>query len=442
MALQFKKPSNPTPPTNINQNNNNYDPRFRFEPTTIRIPGLPHGLPFGATLEHNAVLPVRQNYTPPPLAMPGADLPRALNYYADYHGCGWWRMIMPEIALNINQKAIINGLTSMCGDPNFYFQNLKAVKLQRQATPMQLKFVEFLKAHSHHFGFKVIYEVDDIIFKDDIPLFNRCRDAFDNPDILESSKAMMSMADEITVTCQFMKDYYINKTGNKNITVIPNYPLKMWFDGFYNRDQLERKYDKYKNKPRIGYFGSGTHFDVVNRTNQQDDFSHVIQNIIKSRKDFTWVFIGSYPLSVKPFIDNGEMEYIGWSQLLQYPKSFVDANVNAVYAPLMDCTFNKAKSNIKFLEAACIGIPGIFQDLITYKDALLKFTSGNDLIDQLKYLTSSKDVYMKFSTKSRQYAETMWLDDHTDEHVEAYFTKIGDSKRIKLLDLNPDQRKV
>ena len=31
---------------------------------------------------------------------PEADLPRGLNYYADYSGCGHWRMIWPEQLLN------------------------------------------------------------------------------------------------------------------------------------------------------------------------------------------------------------------------------------------------------------------------------------------------------------------------------------------------------
>ena len=42
----------------------------------------------------------------------------------------------------------------------------------------------------------------------------------------------MGLCDEITVTCKFMKDYYTEKTGNKNITVIPNYPPKWWIGNY------------------------------------------------------------------------------------------------------------------------------------------------------------------------------------------------------------------
>ena len=48
------------------------------------------------------------------------DLPRAVNFYADYSGCGHWRMIWPELLLNSYAKANVQGGTVMIGDKNFY----------------------------------------------------------------------------------------------------------------------------------------------------------------------------------------------------------------------------------------------------------------------------------------------------------------------------------
>jgi hypothetical protein len=394
--------------------------------------GKPMGLPgpiYGA-------MPVVAQREPPPLEMPGQGLDRAVNYYADYAGCGWWRMIAPEILLNINNKAIITGLTTMVLDPRFY-AGIKAVRLQRQATPVQLQFLKFLKQGSDQHKFKIIYEIDDIIVKDDIPDYNRCKVAFDNDEIMNSCLEMMRMSDEISVTCQYMKDYYIHKTGNKNITVIPNYPAKMWMDGHYDQKKIQKDFQSSKKKPRIAYIGSGTHIDVMNKTNQKDDFAHVVDDIISSRKDIQWVFIGCFPLACKPFIDRGEMEFVQWFPLLELWKAYTTTNINAVVAPLQNNVFNNAKSNIKYLEAACCGIPGIFQDMVTYKDAPMRFTKGHELIDQIKALTKDEATYMKYSKKARAYADTMWLDDHLDEFAELYYTRIGDAKRTKLLKLNP-----
>ena len=39
-----------------------------------------------------------------PPAQPENNLPRFLNYYADYSGCGHWRMIWPEQVMNAIYK--------------------------------------------------------------------------------------------------------------------------------------------------------------------------------------------------------------------------------------------------------------------------------------------------------------------------------------------------
>lgn len=412
----------------------------QYQPVKLHNAGNIIGKPIGTPGPIYGALPVMKQPEPPPLEMPGQNLPRAVNYYADYAGCGWWRMIAPEVLLNINNKAVINGLTTMVLDPRFY-AGIKAVRLQRQATPVQLQFLKFLEQGAKQHNFKIIYEIDDIIIKHDIPDYNRCKVAFESDEIMNSCIEMMKMSDEITVTCQYMKDYYMSVTGNKNISVIPNYPAKMWMDGHYDPSKIQKDYAKNKKKPRIAYVGSGTHIDVMNKTNQKDDFAHVVDDIISSRKDIQWVFIGCFPLACKPFIDRGEMEFIQWFPLLQLWKAYTTSNINAVIAPLQNNTFNKAKSNIKYLEAATCGIPGVFQDLVTYKDAPLRFNTGAELIDQIKVLTKDEGTYMKYSKKAREYADTMWLDDHLDEFAEIYYTNIGDVKRTALLKNNPDQKK-
>ena len=62
------------------------------------------------------------------------DLPRALNYYADFSGCGFWRMIWPEHTLNAYSKAIIHGSTVMVSDQKYYV-NVKCVRVQRSCVP-------------------------------------------------------------------------------------------------------------------------------------------------------------------------------------------------------------------------------------------------------------------------------------------------------------------
>jgi hypothetical protein len=418
-----------------------------YEYNVVRqgIPNLPGGshTRFLPTNSYINAVPVRVP-TPKPVEMPEANLPRAINYYADYGGCGFWRMIWPEINLNAYQKACISGLTSMVLDLRFY-QGIKAVRFQRQATPVQAMFVSELSKHKKDIGYKLIYEIDDIVFKDDIPDYNRCKEAFATKEVENTILQIMSQMDEISVTCQYMKDYYIHKTGNKNVTLIPNYPPKQWLGGLYNPERIAKLYDQHKKRPRVLYAGSGTHVDVVNKTGMRDDFHHVVDEIIKARKKFKFVWKGTFPLAVKPFIDNGEMEYVHWSALYNLPRDVYNTGCNVSFAALADNVFNKSKSNIKIVESGGLGMPGAFQDMCTYSDAEVKFKSGADLINQLEYITQDFDRYMKLSSNIFEFTDKLWLEDHLDEYEALYFTAFGSKERNlkspNLINLNLDQKK-
>ena len=72
------------------------------------------------------------------------SMPRYINYLADLSGCGHWRVLWPEQVINATSRGISHSITSMVTDPRFY-QNVKVVKLQRQASSVQKNFVKFLK---------------------------------------------------------------------------------------------------------------------------------------------------------------------------------------------------------------------------------------------------------------------------------------------------------
>jgi hypothetical protein len=96
-------------------------------------------LPFGGAPVGRGILPMgmsqvplQQPTQPPPQNPPELQLPRFMNYYADYSGCGHWRMIWPEQVMNAHQKAVVHGSTVMNGDGNQYV-NVQGVRIQRQA---------------------------------------------------------------------------------------------------------------------------------------------------------------------------------------------------------------------------------------------------------------------------------------------------------------------
>lgn len=372
-----------------------------------------------------------------PAVPPEASLPRAVNYLADYSGCGFWRLIWPGHLLCAHQKAIVHKSTVMCFDPRWY-GNTKAIRIQRQATNHQRQFYEFLKQLSGQIGFRLIYEIDDIMFHEDIPEYNKFKPAFKNDEIRNNAIQMMQMSDEVTVTCEFMKQYYMEKTGNRNVTVIPNYPPKWWIGNYYNEKKISRDFDNHQRKPRILYAGSGAHFDVDNRVNQDDDFRHVLQAIVSTKDRYQWVFLGAFPLAFRQFVQTGVFEYHPWEMLYKYPEKIYNLNINMMVAPLQDNTFNKAKSDLKYIEACSFGLPIACQDLVTYSNAPIKFKTGEEMIQRIEETLEKKSRYMTLCQQARSYADTRWLenDDNINKYLELYTLPHGHKDRVLLNGVN------
>lgn len=384
--------------------------------------------------------PIIQQPIPLPV-MPEAGLSRSLNYYADYSGCGFWRMIWPEHILNAHQKLTVHGSTVMNFDERYY-QGVKSVRLQRQATEHQLNFVRALKQLSQKMNFRIIYEIDDIIFAEDIPDYNKFKPAFTDPKIRKTAQEIMAMCDEITVTCKYMKDYYANKTGNNNITVIPNFPPRFWMGNYYSPTKIDNNYRTYccdkKNKPRIVYSGSGAHFDVDNRIKQKDDFEHVRDVIARTCDKYTWVFLGAYPLPLTDLVRTGKIEFHQWKRLYEYPEMISGLNPNVFIAPLQSSVFNKAKSDLKYIEASCFGIPIVCQDIETYSNAPVRFTTGDEMIDQIDSILKSPNRYKQLSKDARAFAETRFLENdyNIDLYKELYTLPMKDPQRVLLNKIN------
>lgn len=347
----------------------------------------PYPSPYGVTAP-------RMNDAPVPREM---SMPRYVNYLADLSGCGHWRILWPEQVINATARGISHSVTAMITDPRFY-KNIKVVKLQRQASSIQKKFVEFLKQIQPDCGFKLMYEVDDVVFREEIPDYNKYKFAFDTDEVRNNCIDIINMVDEVTVTCDYMRRLYKNKTSQENITVIPNFVPDFWLGHLYNKSEVVRQLEKNNKKPRILYTGSGAHYDVDNKAGGKDDFSGVRDFVRKSVDKYQWVFVGAFPPQLADLVKQNKIEFYPWQNLLNYPKMISSLNVQLMIAPLQVNNFNKAKSDIKFIEACTLGIPCLCQDMETYSTAppSLKFSSSEEFSDKI-------DTILHWKNRSKYY---------------------------------------
>lgn len=386
----------------------------------IGAPILPFGAPvIGSPL---ASMPAASMPTLPTnfYEMP-QGMKRAVSFAADHQGCGFWRIHWPETVINGQQLGVINNNNFMIVQDNFY-QGITSVRIQRQVTPTQLQFAQYLRDLSNKTNnFKIYYDIDDVIFPEDIPLYNKAREAFVDPGVCEHALKIMKLCDGITTPTEYMSKYYSERTGVPGI-VLPNYMPKFWIDRFYNKQKLVENYETHKRRPRVGYIGSPTHFNISNTPGIKDDFGDIASVIIKTIKNFKWVIMGGLPSELIPYVKSGDIEYTPWAKIWDYPALYSGLNLNMVIAPLQDNKFNLAKAPIKYLEAGALGLPGVFQDMEPYKMAPHRFNTPDEMIDKLKKILGDRRVYLTESDSARKVACKWWLEDNIDKFTKLYFS--------------------
>jgi len=378
-------------------------------------------LPFGAPAFGSPIANAQQVQAPSPGGPAPANM--AISFAADHGGCGFWRLHWPESLINASGRGVVINSTVMLLDPRYY-AGVKSVKIQRQVTPPQLEFVKFLRDTSNKGNkFKIYYEIDDVIFPEDIPLYNKSREAFVDPVIGKTATEIIRLCDAITCPTKFMADYYSERTGVPAI-VVPNYLPKFWMDRFYSKQKVTENFDRNKKRPRIGYVGSPTHLNVMRLPGVIDDIEPYTDIIRKTYKDYKWVFMGAAPNGIQDLIQAGEVEFVGWKSLYEYNYAFDSLNLNLAFAPLQNNKFNYAKAPIKYLEAGALGIPCLCQDAPPYNTdpiAPLRFDTPDEMMDLAKKLLRDRRMYLNESDDARKVATKYWLEDHIDEHMKVYF---------------------
>lgn len=357
-----------------------------------------------------------------------------VTFGADLGGCWHYRRGFLHNHINMGGLGDATSLTKMIFEKDWY-RDVTCITLQRQASAHQKQFFEYLKSIQKECGFKLIYEVDDVVFREDIPEYNAYKHSFDNDEIRQNCIDMINMSDEVTVTCKFMRELYRKRTGKHEISVIPNFMPYWWIGHQYDYKSIINNFDSHKKKPRIVYSGSGAHFDAKNLNNGRDDFSEILKFVIDNRTKYQFVFIGAFPPPLAQYVKNGEIEFHPWKSLLEYPGFLSKLNPQLFLAPLEDNNFNRAKSDIKYIEAAQLGIPCLCQDMVTYENAIseLKFKTVEELEEKVDKILNWKNrsKYYQMIPRLREIGSERFLEIERNYNtfLECFKTDYGDHSR-------------
>lgn len=248
--------------------------------------------------------------------------------------------------------------------------------------------------HKHQKPFVV--EVDDNYI--DVPPWNEAYFSFQSGSSFRRiSLDCMRNADALTVTTPHLGRAYGGI--NDNIYVIPN---SLDFKGdrtFVGWDTVSSR--KHKGT-RIGWIGGRSHFNDLMLV------APALREVLKKYPDVTLCLVNSALKSScdalgkeYPFEGLRNVHYADRSVAInRYAKFFASFGFDVGIAPLVDCNFNRSKSNLRWLEYSALKVPTVATEISHFQESIDPNNTGllipdNDLAkwqDAIEFLIEDQNV--------------------------------------------------
>lgn len=267
----------------------------------------------------------------------------------DQSGSGWWRVNLP--AQYMDADGWYMDITSGSADMDRCME-YDTVVVQRLHSWEQYYTLRKIKDS----GRRVIYDIDDDLSS--IPPSNRAFYEVGN-DGWKAASACMRLADVVTTSTPYLGDRMKQLVGIDPI-VIPN----AWNsdDNWLPTNEIGSP-DGYK---RILWQGGSTHKE------DWAECADAVIEVFKNREDVKLVILGYFPQEILPLLDNpanGErIEYVNFNDVETYYEILHHVRADVGLAPLENNQFNLSKSNCKWIEYSCVGVPIVASDIGPYSD--------------------------------------------------------------------------
>lgn len=338
--------------------------------------------------------------------------------HIDVGGCSYYRILfISQLISQVYEQALFCDARLLFNSRD-YFPMLRSFRLQRGCAVRDAQwFRDVILPAKERFGFPVVYEIDDILVRDDIPVYNCYRDIFVQGK--DAIPVFMDGSDAITVTCAPLADYYNRKFGipRDKFRIMPNYLPRYFFDSYDEAIIRDRIASQKSRRPRICFSCGMSHFDML-KTGAGDDFSGILDWIVENRRKYQFVFHGGFPPALERYADDFERVPIG--PFLDYPRVRRSIRADLFIQPLRHSEFNECKSPIKLLESWAEGTPAFVQDLGSYKqiapDAC--FDTPETLDRMVNALFADPDAQFQLIRRNYARMDAFWLDTHIDEWLE------------------------
>jgi glycosyltransferase involved in cell wall biosynthesis len=245
--------------------------------------------------------------------------------------------------------------------------------------------VPFLLAAKEVVGKPIVTEVDDWLF--DVPSYNLGSNPFNiNSDMEWIAYEQLKLSDYLVVSTQYLKDHLLEFFPDKEIFVVPN---SIDFAIYDDLKEDLTAYPKEPGKIRIGYSGCANHegdLELIKRP---------LKKILEEHPNVELIT----PIMFNSFKDLPNVIYTRkWVPVNVFPIELKKWQMDIGLAPLRDNHFNRAKSNLRWLEYSGLKVPTIASDVYPFTNSITNgkngiLCEGSDLAwyEALKDLIASEE---------------------------------------------------
>lgn len=252
-----------------------------------------------------------------------------------------------------------------------WLAHTKAIIYQRPIYDVDVDVLRKYKNYQKKFGYKIVFEVDDQIFKingEALPTYNQASPIF-NKNIDKTTaniKEALNLVDEVVVSTDYLAKQFKEQFNYQKVRVVRNVvPRFLW--SYPRREDITEDIKK----PKVLYSGSPCHYrnpvdaeppsaknpnGTPSINAELGDFENawkdwIIKMVNEDKIDFT--IMGSIPYFFAPIIH--KLKNIPWFDSTSYPRQVMEQMADFQIAPLVENEFNKCKSSLRFVESSATG---------------------------------------------------------------------------------------
>ncbi len=265
----------------------------------------------------------------------------------------------------------------------------------------------------------IVADIDDNVWQltPDNPVYENYHYGSEKLHVLSS---IMEHVKWVTTSTMPLKRKVIEMTArhHSRTEVLPNYIDLTHYD--YARVKKQPK----KDKITIVHAGSSTHFKDLTR----GDFVKGLERVLKENPQTEFVTVGNWIPQLQTKFGRQYRHLMGKPDVYEWidqvwPQLMAMADI--VVVPLADDPATKCKSHIKFLEFGAGKVPGVYQDIVQYRDLLyLNEKCGllaGDWYKQISKLVQNPTLRQDMGDAAYQYVKENWtIQGNISKHAEFF----------------------